>query len=469
MKVSDICKFLEKKDHLIDRLDLTPEQKEELKAFFAKHPTYESKIDWNNKSLTYKDFESLLALDGKSKTQAKKHGLSGLVEGRDYIDFGEVDIEGLGRCHLYQPLTHLGSVTLASNRVPPAKGSGAKWCISMQDTDEHWSSYVNNGIKFLFVFNSYSKYALTIFPQRLRHENEVYTFEDNNIGWPNWCKSSKIEECIANLENTSRPSLEELLIKYEGALVKNPDGTIDNIDGGQVNLGAFVYNGHFICQFNKWVGTFYAEHLGLDSLVGGPKEIDSSYYCSGNNLTTLEGAPTTVPLNFKCDGNQLTSLEGGPSFVGKNYECNDNMLTTLKGCPKDINGNFVCSSNKLTSLQYGPSKVDGSFDCSYNELASLKYGPVDVGKSYSVFYNKLTSLNGVPKRILGSFNCSYNQLKTLEGGPVTVGKDYECNYNMLESLIGAPEYVSGNFTCCDNNLKSFAGSPKKVGGTFYYV
>ena len=116
----------ENKNHLIDKLNLTPNQKEEIKAFFTKHPSYENKIDWNNKSLSYKDFESLLALDGKSKTQAKKYGLVGLMDGKDYVDFGETDIPELGSCHLYQPLTYLGSKTLASNAVAPVKKNGAQ-------------------------------------------------------------------------------------------------------------------------------------------------------------------------------------------------------------------------------------------------------------------------------------------------------------------------------------------------------
>ena len=185
-------KFLENKDHLIDKLNLTDSQKEELKAFFTKHPSYESKIDWNNKSLTYKDFEPLLALDGKSKTQAKKNGLAGLVEGKDYVDFGEADIEDLGRCHLYQPLSYKGSVTLASNKVPPVRDNGAKWCISYQKTDEYWHNYSHEGIKFLFVFTTSTKYALTIYPETTNIGNEVYSFEDDNLGWPDWCWSPKI-------------------------------------------------------------------------------------------------------------------------------------------------------------------------------------------------------------------------------------------------------------------------------------
>lgn len=38
-------RLLENKNHLIDKLKLALEQKEEIKAFFLKHPSYENKID----------------------------------------------------------------------------------------------------------------------------------------------------------------------------------------------------------------------------------------------------------------------------------------------------------------------------------------------------------------------------------------------------------------------------------------
>ena len=83
-------RFLENKDRFIDKLDLTDEQKAELKAFFKKHPTYEGKVDWNKKDLKWEDFEELLKTEGQTKNQIKKYGKSGkaqiedLVEGKDY-------------------------------------------------------------------------------------------------------------------------------------------------------------------------------------------------------------------------------------------------------------------------------------------------------------------------------------------------------------------------------------------------
>ena len=375
-------RFLENKDHLIDRLNLTPNQKEEVKAFFAKHPSYESKIDWNNKSLTYKDFEPLLALDGKSKTQAKKYGLVGLVEDEDYVDFGEADIEEIGSCHLYQPLSYNGSVVLASNRVPPKRGYGAKWCISMQKDDSYWKSYTRKGIKFLFVFTNGTKYALTIYPENLNIENEVYSFGDKNLRWPDWCRSSEIVECISKLKEIPGPLLVELLDEYQGTLVKNPDGTIDKIGNKKVDLLDFMYNSHFICQFNKWEGDFDCSHMALVSLEGAPREVEGSFDCSYNNLISLEGSPKVVRESFYCNDSNLTSLKGAPIKVGDNFDCSHNTLTSLEGAPREIEGYFECRLNDLTSLEGAPIKVGEYFDCQWNKLASLEGAPREVGKYF---------------------------------------------------------------------------------------
>ena len=376
--------FRENKNHLIDKLNLTSEQKEEIKAFFLKHPSYESKIDWNNKSLQYKDFEPLLALDGKSKTQAKKYGLPGLIEGKDYVDFGEAALPELGKCYFYQPLTHRGSVVLASNKIPPVKGNGAKWCISMAKTTKYWSSYTSRGIKFLFVFTKDTKYALTIYPKSLHYENEVYTFEDERIGWPSWCNLPEIKNCIANLREIPGPSLAELLSKYKGTLVKNPNGTIDKVAEGSIDLFDFIKDGHFLYQFNRWKGNFDCGYRALVSLEGAPREIAGYFDCSRNNLVSLKGAPREV---------------------GGDFNCSHNNLVSLKGAPREIEGDFDCCFNNLTSLEGAPVKVGGDFDCSYNYLTSLKGAPEEVGGNFYCYDNHLTSLEGAPKEVGGAFIC----------------------------------------------------------------
>lgn len=161
MLYSDFFRFLENKDRLIDKLDLTDEQKEELKAFFQKHPNYEGKIDWNNKSLQYKDFEEILALEDKSRNSIKKYGKSGkaqiedLKEGEDYLIIAEKDNE-FAHTIIYYPLTFKASEVLAKPTTPPL-GITGQWCIAGRNyspgtEDKHWLMYTGNGTDFFFVF-----------------------------------------------------------------------------------------------------------------------------------------------------------------------------------------------------------------------------------------------------------------------------------------------------------------------------
>ena len=169
-------KFLEDKNRLIDKLDLTSEQKEELKAFFKKHPNYEAKIDWNNKSLKYEDFKDILALEGASENSKKKYGLSGkaqiedLVEGIDYDIIAQSEIsKGNGEDYtVYHVKTFKGSEVLAKPSTPP-EGVTGHWCIAGRNyspgtRDQHWEKYKNEKVEFFFIFTDQTKFALAAVP-----------------------------------------------------------------------------------------------------------------------------------------------------------------------------------------------------------------------------------------------------------------------------------------------------------------
>lgn len=168
--------LLESKDHLIDRLyNLDKQQKEEIKAFFKKHPNYENKIDWNNRDLKYRDFRPIIELANKSKSVAKKGGLSGLVEGTDYKFF-----DSNNYWNIYQPLNHWGSKILASSKVGLG-GITAKWCISM-NSDQWWKNYIRQGKVFFFLIatsedipDKYKKIAICYDTQR--GYNPILTFD----------------------------------------------------------------------------------------------------------------------------------------------------------------------------------------------------------------------------------------------------------------------------------------------------
>ena len=165
--INQLLKLLESKDHLIDKLNLTDEQKTELKVFFQAHPNFENKIDWNRKDLTYNDFIEILKLEGNTKSSKKKYGLSGkaqiedLVEGQDYL----IALQATTYT-VYYPLTFKASEVLAKPTTPPL-GITGRWCIAGKNyspgtRDQHWNQYTDEGNRgdFFFIFTSRTKYAL---------------------------------------------------------------------------------------------------------------------------------------------------------------------------------------------------------------------------------------------------------------------------------------------------------------------
>lgn len=494
-----IQRFSENKNHIIDRLvNLTDTQKEEIKSFFAKHPSYENKIDWNDKSLSYKDFEPVLKLDGKSKTQARKKGIEGITEGKDYRYLGSGYNSEIGSYTLYQPLTYLGSKTLASNKVPPVKENGAQWCIAYQKTDSYWHSYTQKGIAFVFVLTEDTKYAVTVYPEHFDKYPEVYSFEDTNLRTPAWLMEGEdsvlgkanLAELRAASSGMARESLLAGLLAQR-ALVKNEDGSYSKETSSDLGLsrygGLFAHDGRLTVRFRKWKGYFDVSEMGLTTLEGCPEEVDGCFDCSRNRLTSLECAPKKVTDGFFCDRNRLTSLEGAPETVDGEFNCSHNLLTSLEGAPKQVTEIFDCSHNsltsleglpegtrniytlhnKITSLEGLPEVIEGSFDCSFNQLKTLHGGPKRVGGGFSCSDNQLVDLEGGPDYVGTSYNCSNNGLVTLKGAPKSIAVSFNCKNNRLTSLEGAPETVKSDFVCGGNPLRSLDGS-LKFADTLWY-
>lgn len=174
MDYRDFFHLFENKDRLIDKLNLTDDQKARLKAYFKKYPTSESKIDWNRKDLKWEDFLPLLQNEGKSKSQAKKKGISGLKEGEDYEVIWTGESGGIP-VTIYYPLSFLGSETLANPKVEPLGVTG-KWCIAggsygPDNDDQYFRSYVRSNYDFFFIFTVTEKYAVA----RKTNEHGVHT------------------------------------------------------------------------------------------------------------------------------------------------------------------------------------------------------------------------------------------------------------------------------------------------------
>lgn len=96
------------------------------------------KLDLNK--IKEEEIDSIL--NTKTKSEAKRKGLEGLVKGKDYIELN-LDYNAKG----YIVLNHKASRAIASMKVCSVEG---KWCVA-ENSPEHWHSYFYGG-EGLLVF-----------------------------------------------------------------------------------------------------------------------------------------------------------------------------------------------------------------------------------------------------------------------------------------------------------------------------
>lgn len=529
------------KKHLINKNpNLTDSQKLEIIEMLAKYPDFENKVDWNkNKSLTYMDFYTSILRPLYLKDLNPK----GLIEGKDYdIIYEDKDKKEIA----YVVYTYDASRILASNNVEPKiwtelpywcgyeekhEGShafgyfdeehgdmkpGAKWCISMQTSDEHWK----RGSDFIYIFwfrkskrfkEVNRKIAIEVGKDKSYSFLNVFNGKDDRvyINIPSYIRDSFLKK-LKGIEYRLRPQLtynsSTQRYDYQGSLTPK-------------DLRYFVSEDKrgFSINFGEISGDFDCSDLGLKSLKGAPTTVDGSFKCSYNPLVSLVGSPKIVTGDFycscmeeetfslvgspkyvggdfNCGNNKLFSLKGAPKEVGKDFICNFSRIITLEGLPKKIGGSISLQGNKLIFLVGSPSRVNGDFDCSYNQLTSLKGAPQYVALDFNCSSNEtLTSLEGLPKFIGKTLDLSYNKgikdfghienvknlnlyncgLKSLVPISKAFGKEdytlagsFECSHNKLTSLKGAPQGVGKYFSCSYNELTTLEGAPRLIGGNF---
>jgi uncharacterized protein YceK len=141
MKTTRKARFIEKMEALSE------EEKKEVTDFFTMHPNYENHIDWNNTSLTYRDFEKVLSLTENLSRNAKrkaeteprilfeKHNCEIIRETGDFLIAVPLDWE----CAVFFNSIECG-------------GEGARWCIGDSDDAAHWNSYLAKKNVFFLIF-----------------------------------------------------------------------------------------------------------------------------------------------------------------------------------------------------------------------------------------------------------------------------------------------------------------------------
>ena len=209
MTYAEIIRLYEKKDHLINRTNMTDEQKQEVIEFFTKHREQESQIsdrEWNKpETLTYERFKQVMDAFNNRNTKsrankiANKVGIAGLTEGKDYIDWGEFEDNYLGIFHAYTPLTHLGAKTIAGKTVKPINPNkdSAGWCIGWSVNDSYWKSYFfKNECSFLIICGD------SVYTKKICFEIKKDYNSDNALdavtAWDYYDKYHSLEEIFRN-------------------------------------------------------------------------------------------------------------------------------------------------------------------------------------------------------------------------------------------------------------------------------
>jgi hypothetical protein len=146
-------------------------------------------------------------------------------------------------------------------------------------------------------------------------------------------------------------------------------------------------------------GDFLCASNFLNSLEGGPRIVRGHYHCSNNDLFDLTGLAKGIH-SLTALGNSLENIEGCPQMLtGDFFIASNPGLNSLTGGPVDVEGDYDCSSCALDSLEGAPESVGGFFNCSNNNLETLEGGPKKVGGIYNCTENDLQTLEGLAKKI----------------------------------------------------------------------
>ena len=207
---------LVEKPHIVNKLiNLTPEQKQQINAFFTTHRNMENEIDWNKgQKLTYQDFKNVMDANYNSfnnkKKRVKFQGVDGLSE-EDYgkVDTGDDAIIGL------VPYNHDAAELIESDSLMGVQGH---WCIGYQKDDQYWDSYTGNGDTFLMLIMPEEKEKVCL---QVNGSITVWTKEDSrrDLNWfcmkfgqdaqkvKSWCRQA-VDLAEGKIERTKRVTKE---------------------------------------------------------------------------------------------------------------------------------------------------------------------------------------------------------------------------------------------------------------------
>ena len=205
-----ITLFLESsKDRFINKLNITDEEKQELKDFCDKYPQYASQIDWQKKNLTLEDIKPILALPSQSKSAKKrqaKNDPKALFQRGSFIIYKETENWLYVLPQSWEDAQFMDSSACG--------GEGAKWCIGWKERSTYWKNYTSGDDQdmtssFVLAFNkNYDPHILDSVPKVARANSEGVYIEAPD-------PSNETYQKVAN---------EGKLLKYMIQVLDDPEG-----------------------------------------------------------------------------------------------------------------------------------------------------------------------------------------------------------------------------------------------------
>lgn len=174
-----ITLFLESsKDRFINKLNITDEEKQELKDFCDKYPQYASRIDWQRRDLTWEDIKPILELPSQSKSAKKRQAKNDpklLFQRGSFIIYKETENWLYVLPQSWEDAKFMDSSACG--------GEGAKWCIGWKESPTHWKGYTSGDeswktSSFILAFNkNYDPHALDDIPRVTKRDSEGNSIE----------------------------------------------------------------------------------------------------------------------------------------------------------------------------------------------------------------------------------------------------------------------------------------------------
>ncbi len=214
MKIFNLLQ--EAKDHLINKLNLTDEQKNRLILFFKRRPDLESSVDWNRKDLDWNYWDEFTYQADRQITKGnlKAKGLDIFEPSEDYID-----ISISPNYFAFIPLNYNFQNFIQNTKF---YGTEAKWCIG-SNSEYHWDNYQKDsdfvilieketGVKIAWQIQSHS----FAFWNMMDFKTEGETISDCDFSQYGWNNATQEELDFINKIESDLPTLLEKFDYYMG-------------------------------------------------------------------------------------------------------------------------------------------------------------------------------------------------------------------------------------------------------------